>query len=119
MLMRTAMRAGKRHREVCGLLVRSGNRLQLIPVKNASRDLGSFLITPRNWVDALAAKHLHSNQVLGTYHSHPASPPEPGESDIAGSSERSLMLIYACTTRKAKLWLIRNDLAKRVCLIVN
>ncbi len=104
--------------EVCGLLVREGNRLSLVPVVNSARRLGSFTVTPRRYADALAAKQLHDRDVIGMYHSHPASPPEPGSGDIAGAYEGSHMLIYACLRRKTKLWRIRKGEAKRVRFVL-
>src|SRR5579862_8283991 len=93
---RMAKRASARGREICGVLVRQENHLLLVPVKNASKSLASFSIMQHDLLIALSAHRLALGQVQGTYHSHPFSPAEPGESDIALARNGSLMLILSC-----------------------
>ena len=114
LFFKSAKRAAFRGKEVCGLLVRLNNRLLLIPVTNATKEPGSFWITPRYWLIALAANQLDSKQVEGTYHSHPFSPAEPGEGDIASACQGSLMLIFSCWDNEARLWRIQDGKAKPV-----
>lgn len=113
-LAKAANRSGKMGREVCGLLVRVGNHLALVPVVNSATDLGSFELTPRRMDAAVMAGGFDWKQVAGTYHSHPASSAEPGPRDIAEAAPRSLMLIYSCSRGEAKLWRIRNGKADPV-----
>jgi len=114
---RVAKRADIRGREICGMLVRQGNRLLLIPVKNASKSLGSFSIATSHMLIALSAHGLALGQVEGTYHSHPWSPAEPGETDITGADNGSLMLILSCCYKDVRLWRIQDGEAKPVRFI--
>jgi proteasome lid subunit RPN8/RPN11 len=117
--MKDARRVASRHREICGLLVSTDNyRLRLLPVRNTSKRLGSFEITPSWWRIARRSGGFHDRDVVGTYHSHPASPPEPGESDIAGTWEGALMLILNCNHwhYEARLWRVRGGAAHPVPL---
>ena len=100
----TADRLGAKGLEACGHIVLSGNHLLLVPVTNRTHEMGSFLITQRHSQIALAARGLNAGRIVGSYHSHPASLAVPGESDIAGSFETGLMLIWSCFYRELKLW---------------
>jgi proteasome lid subunit RPN8/RPN11 len=70
--------------ECCGLLL--GTR-QLIersyPARNARSDPSTYLIDPRDHFAAIAAARASGVEVIGYYHSHPRSPPEPSETDVA------------------------------------
>lgn len=115
--VKQALRAAKRGREVCGLLVRENGFLRLLPVKNTTKRLGSFEIVP-NWSRiSLQANRVAAGRVVGTYHSHPASPAEPRPGDIAGTWNRAFMLIIACWGERVRLWQVRGDIAHPINLI--
>jgi proteasome lid subunit RPN8/RPN11 len=50
-------------------------------------------------------------EVIGTYHSHTIWFAEPGDSDIAGTWDNSLMLIVDAMHKGIKLWRIKNGRA--------
>lgn len=114
-----ASQSAKRCMEVCGLLVAEHSRLQLIPVHNASQEILSFAVW-KQWVQiALRAANCPASRVVGTYHSHPISGAVPGESDIAGIKNGSLMLIAATLPMEYKLWRINDLTAIPMQLIVS
>ena len=116
--MRRAMHAGKRGYEICGQLVLQEGHLTFVPVKNSTLDMGSFEMWYSWTIIALSKEARHGTSLVGTYHSHPASPAVPGESDISGSRSNSLMLILACCDQKAGLWRIRGGAAHRAVLCI-
>jgi len=54
------------------------------------------------------AAELLGHSVVGTFHSHPFSYAIPGENDIKDAEEDSLMLIFDCDLRNARLWHIHK-----------
>ena len=113
-LVRKARRLGNSGHEVCGILIDNGHYIDLLEVKNRARSLGRFVINHRQLdlieVSAKALKY----KVAGTFHSHPASCAKPGESDILGADNGSLMLIIDCIGNEAKLWRIKDNKARLV-----
>ena len=119
--MKEARRAARRGREVCGLIVSTDNyHLDLLPVRNTSRQLGSFQITPEWWRIARRSGGFHERDVVGTYHSHPVWTAEPGESDIEGTWDNALMLILACNRwrNETRLWRVHGGEASPIPLAV-
>ncbi|MEW5980849.1 MAG: M67 family metallopeptidase [Acidobacteriota bacterium] len=78
--------------ECCGLLVGRGMRVVLaVRARNAREGPTRFLVHPE---DHFAAIRLASNLgmvVIGAYHSHPASAPEPSATDLDESVDPSLI----------------------------
>jgi len=108
--VKTAEPAG---REICGLLVDNGTLLELVPMKNKSKAPGSFQLSWKKIKRAERAARRLGHRVVGTFHSHPASPAVPGPSDLEYACG-DLMLIIACWDPDAKLWVIRKGKAEEV-----
>ena len=116
--MRQAVHAGNWGDEICGEVVLHEGHLTLVPVKNSTSELGSFE-TWYSWrVIALRKEALHGAPLVGSYHSHPWAPAVPGEGDIAGSRNNTLMLILDCWDKKVGLWRIRGGKAYRAVLCI-
>lgn len=115
--IREAERAAKKGQEICGLLVLERDRLHLVPVKNATKELGRFEIWPNWWRVAMRAGSYEERSVVGTYHSHIPGSAEPGEGDIHGAWENQLMLIISAWWKETRLWRIRKGSALPVRLI--
>ena len=115
---RQAKRASRLGREICGLLINCGNHIQLLPVHNPTNSLGSFEIKPSWFRICLRANAVSASKIVGTYHSHPASPAEPGLGDIAGTWDGAYMLIIADEGERARLWQIQDGKASSVRLTV-
>ena len=109
-LLRTACMTARESpgREICGLIIDTKGYLHLIQTKNISRRLGSWQFSAPEIRKLCAAAKLLEQEVAGTFHSHPVGLPTPGSNDIKYAVNDSLMLIFDCYARKAKLWKIKN-----------
>jgi len=70
--------------ECCGLLV--GNRIMIessVRARNREASPTRYLIDPEDHFAAIHAARAAGKRIVGAYHSHPASAPQPSESDIA------------------------------------
>lgn len=73
--------------ECCGLLI--GNRVTIegsVRARNRDASPTRYLIDPDDHFAAIHAARTAGTRVVGAYHSHPASAPQPSESDIAEAS---------------------------------
>ena len=69
-------------RECCGLLL--GNErgiVDAIPTRNLADDPSRFFIDPKDHIDGRREARRRGVEVVGFYHSHPHSAPEPSERD--------------------------------------
>jgi proteasome lid subunit RPN8/RPN11 len=70
--------------ECCGLLLGRQRAIEeAAPARNLSVDPNRFEIDPAAHIAALRAARGDGPEVLGFYHSHPHSPAEPSETDLA------------------------------------
>jgi len=70
-------------RECCGLLVGRGDTVdRIVRAKNLDECSTRYLIDPRDHFSAIHAARLEGREVIGAYHSHPSSAPEPSQADI-------------------------------------
>jgi len=70
--------------ECCGLLV--GNRIMIestVRARNREASPTRYLIDPEDHFAAIHAARAAGKRIVGAYHSHPTSAPQPSESDIA------------------------------------
>ena len=78
-------------RECCGLLVGTGDAVERsVRARNLDERPGRYLIDPQSHFAAIHAARSEGRNVIGAYHSHPASAPVPSATDIAeanGSSD--------------------------------
>ena len=100
--------------EICGLIVDTGFHLYLVQTRNVSRRSGSFVFSRPGVRRIVAATKILALEVVGTFHSHPAAPAIPGESDIANAVDNSIMLIFDCIARCGRLWRIRSGRAREM-----
>ena len=107
-LTRAACAAAKTGMEICGLLVDNGFFLEILQVKNKSRRPGHFEFYSRE-IDLIekAVKRLN-HEIVGTFHSHPFSSAEPGNSDIENSIEGEIMLIIDASQKALGLWKVTS-----------
>lgn len=108
--------------EVCGLIggvwgERAGRRAALaevvVPIPNiAAAPATRFEMSPRAMVEAITAFHRAGQDVVGVYHSHPTSSPQPSPTDIAEATwPDALYLIVgyaALANPEIGAWRIRN-----------
>jgi desampylase len=71
--------------ECCGLLLGRGDEiLDAVRARNVSDEPATrFLIDPADHFAALHSARCRGLEVIGFYHSHPSSAPEPSPRDIA------------------------------------
>jgi proteasome lid subunit RPN8/RPN11 len=73
--------------ECCGMLIGRGDVvLESVPATNLARDPNRFLIDPKDHIAARRTARAAGYQIVGFYHSHPHSPPEPSPTDLAEAS---------------------------------
>ena len=109
-----ARRLARELREVCGLLVDHGGLVILVETRNKSGRAGSFWIHPADWKAIDGAAALLGSRVVGTFHSHLASDPIPGNGDIRGAVDGHAMVILDATTGELRAWRIRKSRAYRL-----
>jgi proteasome lid subunit RPN8/RPN11 len=82
-------------RECCGLLIGANGRIdEAVPVENRAGDpLRRYEIDPREHIAAIKRCRGTASSVLGAYHSHPRSAPEPSPTDLAEAFGEFLYLI--------------------------
>jgi proteasome lid subunit RPN8/RPN11 len=113
-VVRDASRQGRRGREVCGLLASNGYRIDLLPVRNTLRRRGGFQFDEAQVHAYERALRALRHRVVGTFHSHPFSPPEPSRSDITNAFDGDFMLLIGATDRSVRMWHISKGRARRV-----
>ena len=70
--------------ECCGLLVgRRGAIEGSVRARNLQSSPTRYLIDPADHFAAMRAARSQGRRVIGAYHSHPASPAAPSESDVS------------------------------------
>jgi proteasome lid subunit RPN8/RPN11 len=70
--------------ECCGLLVGGpGEIVDTIRTRNIAGGVSRFRIDPKDHIDGRREARRRGLEVVGFYHSHPRSPAEPSETDVA------------------------------------
>jgi proteasome lid subunit RPN8/RPN11 len=59
---------------------------EAVPARNLASSPNRFLIDPKDHLDARRNARARGLEVVGFYHSHPHSPPEPSATDVAEAS---------------------------------
>ena len=71
-------------RECCGLLVGTlGEVTRAVRARNLESGVTRFLVDPQDHFEAIRSARSEGREIVGAYHSHPASPPLPSETDRA------------------------------------
>ena len=98
--------------ECCGLLLgRDGDIVEAVPARNiADEPATRFLVDPRDHFDGRRAARARGLEVVGFYHSHPHSPAEPSERDLAEFSYPDhLYMIVSLRSEPAEVALFRFE----------
>lgn len=73
--------------ECCGILIGRGQELvEAVRCRNLSDNPNRFLIDPQDHFDVMRRSRAGGLEVVGFYHSHPHSAPEPSATDLAEAS---------------------------------
>jgi proteasome lid subunit RPN8/RPN11 len=74
-------------RECCGLLLGAAAHIvDVVPTRNIADDPGRFEIDPADHIAGRRDARRRGLEVVGFYHSHPHSAPEPSARDLAEAS---------------------------------
>jgi len=115
-VIRTARRTARNDgREIAGLLIDNGHFLEILETKNTKKSW-HFQFDEKQIKAIETAVEELGHEIVGTLHSHPAYFARPGESDIKGAVDDSLMLIIDCMDNEALLWRIKNGKARQVSM---
>jgi len=77
-------------RECCGLLVGKGDSIaRSVRARNLDGSATRYLIDPADHFAAIRDARAEGLEVVGAYHSHPASAPVPSSTDIAEANNGS------------------------------
>ncbi len=98
--------------ECCGLLLgRGGEIVEAVRARNVADDPATrFLIDPADHFAALRTARERGLEVVGFYHSHPASPADPSERDRAEFSYAGhLYAIVSLRVEPAEVRLFRFE----------
>jgi proteasome lid subunit RPN8/RPN11 len=98
--------------ECCGFLLGNAQEiLEALPARNvADNPATRFLIDPADHFAVRRLARERGLEVIGFYHSHPASPPEPSPHDLAEFSyPEHLYAIVSLLTEPAEVRLFRFD----------
>ena len=100
--------------ECCGLLIGSAACIeQTRPATNLHASPTRFLIDPRDHFAAIHAARASGREVLGVYHSHPLTPPEPSATDVVEATYAEYVYaIVSVRAEPAELRLFRLDAGK-------
>jgi proteasome lid subunit RPN8/RPN11 len=98
--------------ECCGMLLGSGSLIEEAKgARNIStRPTARFVVDPRDHLDAIRDGRRRGLDVVGFYHSHPCSPAEPSETDLAEATYFDhLYLIVSLASDPPEIRLFRLD----------
>lgn len=97
--------------ECCGILLgRASEIVEAFAARNLSDDPNRFLVDPRDHFAARRAARERGLEVVGFYHSHPHSPPDPSAADVAEASyPDSLYLIVSLGSAEPEAKLFRLE----------
>jgi proteasome lid subunit RPN8/RPN11 len=106
-------------RECCGLLVGSGQSVvRSVRAKNVDARATRYLIDPEDHFKAIRAARADGLEIIGAYHSHPASAPVPSPTDVseANSGPDFVYVIVSLVNAEARAFRIHEGVWKRVPL---
>jgi proteasome lid subunit RPN8/RPN11 len=99
--------------ECCGILLGSPDDIvRAVRATNLSADPSRYEIDPRDHIAARREARASGEQIVGFYHSHPHSAPDPSETDLSEATYHdALYLIVGCEHRDWAARLFRFGVA--------
>ncbi len=92
--------------EACGLLAgRTGSVQKVIPVANEARSTVRFRMDSREQIEAQQWIEANGLELVGIFHSHPAGPERPSETDIA---EAAYPVVHLIWSRPEANWTVKG-----------
>jgi proteasome lid subunit RPN8/RPN11 len=109
--------------ECCGLLIGRGRRVSsVLPAANLAKSARRYELDPRTHIDArrVLRQLVPPLDILGVYHSHPAGPPFPSETDVTQALYREWVHVIvglAASRPTIAAYRIRDRRVVRVTLV--
>jgi [CysO sulfur-carrier protein]-S-L-cysteine hydrolase len=98
--------------EACGVLLGEGNFItRAIPLTNIEQREDHFTCDPREQWEAYKTARESGTEIIGSYHSHPATPPRPSEEDLRLAYDPNLLYVIVSLfddKREVKAFWIRK-----------
>jgi proteasome lid subunit RPN8/RPN11 len=100
--------------ECCGVLLgTAGEVIEAVRTCNLSEDPNRYHLDPKGHIDARRAARRRGLEVVGFYHSHPHSEPEPSATDVSEAAYPGhLHLIVRPLAEGAKVRVFRFEEGK-------
>lgn len=106
--------------EACGLFaVRDGEVTEVYETPNSDRSATGYTIPPESHFAALQDAEARGWEIGGVFHSHPAGPATPSESDVTGALDPWWVYLVVGLRGRPDLraWRMRDDEVFEVALI--
>lgn len=109
-------------RECCGLLLgTAGAVAEVWPARNELPGISSYRIDPRDHFAAIRRARSAGLSILGAYHSHPRSAPEPSARDLEDAWPELVYVIVsleeASRSRPVRAWRLMTGNFAEVALV--
>jgi proteasome lid subunit RPN8/RPN11 len=89
--------------ECCGLLIGVGNVVdRAVPTRNAAASRTRYLVDPSEHFALIRELRGTAHDIIGAYHSHPASPAVPSPTDIAGAWSADFLHVIVSLENEAR-----------------
>jgi proteasome lid subunit RPN8/RPN11 len=97
--------------ECCGVLLGTASEIvEAVRTSNLSEDPNRYCLDPKGHIDARRAARRRGLDVIGFYHSHPHSEPEPSAADLTEAAYPGhLYLIVRPLAEGAKIRVFRFE----------
>ena len=109
-------------RECCGLLIGTHDSVvRSLRAKNLAPAATRYFIDPHDHFRALRMARAEGLQVIGAYHSHPASDPVPSTTDIAEANSGSefVYVIVSLVNDEVRAYRINGETYEPLTLITS
>lgn len=88
--------------EGCGLLAGKGRVVtHFYPIENIHHSLTYYELNPKQQIEAFMAAEARNEAILSIYHSHPASDPQPSDTDIEQANYPDLVYLIISLADRA------------------
>ena len=89
--------------ECCGLLVGAGDLVErAVPTRNAAASPTRYLVDPSEHFALIRELRGTAHDIVGAYHSHPASAAVPSPTDIAGAWSADFLYVIVSLEHEAR-----------------
>ena len=97
--------------EACGYVAGSGDKAELlIPMRNVDASPEHYSFDPKEQFAAARQARAAGLDLIGVYHSHPATPPRMSQEDIRLANDSSVVyLIYSLAQEELKGFRVSRD----------